>query len=123
MLTRVHIENTLCDTMLGNSVSCGWPLRDAMNRIANGGVGVAVVLRIANDSESLCNQLQDMDLENTSDCQDDSINLPIDRWTLGVGGQILSDLGVKQMRLLSAPQVFHGLGGFGLEIVEYLGGK
>ena len=123
VLTRVHIENTLCDTLLGNSVSCGWPLRDAMNRIAKEGVGVAVVLRIANDSESLCNQLQDMDLENTDDCQDDSINLPIDRWTLGVGGQILSDLGVKQMRLLSAPQVFHGLGGFGLEIVEYLGGK
>lgn len=123
VLTRVHIENTLCDTLLGNSVSCGWPLRDAMQRIDQEGSGVAVILRIANDSESLLNQLQDMDLKNKQDCESNNSDSPIDRWTLGVGGQILSDLGVKQMRLLSAPQVFHGLGGFGLEIVEYLGGK
>ena len=123
VLTRVHIENTLCDTLLGNSVSCGWPLRDAMRRIANEEVGVAVVLRIANDNDSLCHQLNDMDLKERKECKDDTQQSPIDRWTLGVGGQILSDLGVKQMRLLSAPQVFHGLGGFGLEIVEYIGGK
>ena len=123
VLTRVHIENTLCDTLLGNSVSCGWPLRDAMRRIANEEVGVAVVLRIANDKDSLCHQLKDMDLKENQEHKKNNNGSPIDRWTLGVGGQILSDLGVKQMRLLSAPQVFHGLGGFGLEIVEYIGGK
>ena len=123
VLTRVHIENTLSDTLLGNSASCGWPLRDAMRRIAQEGAGVAVVLRIANDSESLLTQLQDMDLKNQPSHKDRQPNPPVDRWTLGVGGQILSDLGVTQMRLLSAPQIFHGLGGFGLEIVEYLGGK
>ena len=123
VLTRVHIENTLCDTLLGNSVSCGWPLRDAMRRIAQEDAGVAVILRIANDSESLLTQLQNMDLKDRHSHQDHKPNPPIDRWTLGVGGQILSDLGVKQMRLLSAPQIFHGLGGFGLEIVEYLGGQ
>ncbi len=123
VLTRVHIENTLCDTLLGNSVSCGWPLRDAMGRIANEEAGVAVVLRIANDKDSLCHQLKDMDQAQTKQSKDSNKESPIDRWTLGVGGQILSDLGVKQMRLLSAPQVFHGLGGFGLEIVEYIAGK
>ncbi len=120
ILTRVHIENTLCDTLLGNSPCCGWPLRDAMERIANEGCGVIVVLRIANDSDSLCKQLENLiDSKNHTT----SSNTPADRWTLGVGGQILFDLGVKQMRLLSAPQVFHGLGGFGLEIVEYIDGK
>jgi 3,4-dihydroxy 2-butanone 4-phosphate synthase/GTP cyclohydrolase II len=41
--------------------------------------------------------------------------------TFGVGAQILQDLGVKRMRVLSAPRQLHGLGAFGLEIVEYLG--
>ena len=45
---------------------------------------------------------------------------PTDRRVLGAGSQILADLGVRRMRLMSAPQVFHGLGGFGLEVVEHI---
>ena len=123
ILTRVHIENTLCDTLMGNSKSCGWPLRDAMKRIADEECGVVVVLRVANDSESLCQQLENLNLTKRELQDPDSVDSPVNRWTLGVGGQILSDLGVKKMRLLSAPQVFHGLGGFGLEVVEYIDGK
>ena len=139
ILTRVHIENTLCDTLFGNGLGCGWPIRDAMNRIANEGAGIVVVLRIANDSDSLRSQLKNMDyyskhnlnennshrmdLLNKEKFIDDSPSPPMNRRTLGVGGQILHDLGVKKMRLLSAPQVFHGLGGFELEIVEYIDGK
>jgi len=123
ILTRVHIENTLCDTLLGTSASCGWPLRDAMKRIADEESGVAVILRIANDSESLCHQLEHLNVAKKHTKDSNSKSTPMDRWTLGVGGQILSDLGVKHMRLLSAPQVFHGLGGFGLEVVEYIEGK
>lgn len=119
VLTRVHIENTLCDTLLSNSSPCGWPLRDAMQRISEEGAGVAVVLRVANDRDLLVKQLAEM--EHTQ--QEDDVEHLIDRWTLGIGGQILFDLGVKEMRLLSAPQVFHGLGGFGLKIVEYVAGK
>jgi 3,4-dihydroxy 2-butanone 4-phosphate synthase/GTP cyclohydrolase II len=40
----------------------------------------------------------------------------------GVGAQILMELGVRKMRLMSAPKVYHGLAGFGLEIVEYVSG-
>jgi 3,4-dihydroxy 2-butanone 4-phosphate synthase/GTP cyclohydrolase II len=121
VLTRVHIENTLCDTLLGNHAGCGWPLRDAMRRIAKEGAGVAVILRISNDCASLCKQLEQ--LGDNKNVYNQDHNEPVDRWTLGVGGQILFDLGVKKMRLLSAPQVFHGLGGFGLEIEEYVTGK
>ena len=42
-----------------------------------------------------------------------------DQRTYGIGAQILADLGVRKMRLLSAPKVFHGLAGFGLEVVDY----
>jgi len=40
--------------------------------------------------------------------------------TFGIGAQILADLGVHKMRLLSAPKKFHALAGFGLEVVEYI---
>lgn len=40
--------------------------------------------------------------------------------TYGIGAQILFDLGVRRMRVLSAPWSIHGLSGFGLEVVEYV---
>ena len=119
VLTRVHLENSLCDTLLGNDTSCGWPLRDAIERISSENSGVAVVLRIANDAGSLRQQIEKMAENNDETSKQDSSH-PVDRRTLGIGGQILFDIGVKKMRLLSAPQIFHGLGGFGLEITEYV---
>ncbi|HWF98243.1 MAG TPA: hypothetical protein VN691_03570, partial [Steroidobacteraceae bacterium] len=41
--------------------------------------------------------------------------------TFGVGAQILKDLGVRRMRVLSAPKQIHGISGFGLEIDSYVG--
>ena len=40
--------------------------------------------------------------------------------TYGIGAQILRDLGVTRMRVLSAPKQMHGLSGFDLEVVEYI---
>ena len=40
--------------------------------------------------------------------------------TLGVGAQILADLGVRKMRVMSAPINLHGLHGFDLEVVEFV---
>jgi len=42
--------------------------------------------------------------------------------TYGIGAQILRDLGVTRMRVLSAPKQMHGLSGFDLEVVEYVDG-
>ena len=42
--------------------------------------------------------------------------------TLGVGSQILADVGVRSMRVLGAPKVMHGLSGFGLTVTEYVDG-
>jgi 3,4-dihydroxy 2-butanone 4-phosphate synthase/GTP cyclohydrolase II len=44
----------------------------------------------------------------------------MDLRTFGTGAQVLRALGVKQMRVLGAPKMMHGLSGFGLEVVEYL---
>ncbi|HIP93957.1 MAG TPA: bifunctional 3,4-dihydroxy-2-butanone-4-phosphate synthase/GTP cyclohydrolase II, partial [Leucothrix sp.] len=45
---------------------------------------------------------------------------PSELKTFGIGAQILNDLGVSKMRVMSAPMQLHGLAGFGLEIIEYV---
>jgi len=44
----------------------------------------------------------------------------MDLRTIGTGAQVLRALGVRRMRVLSAPKHMHGLSGFGLEVVEYV---
>jgi 3,4-dihydroxy 2-butanone 4-phosphate synthase/GTP cyclohydrolase II len=39
---------------------------------------------------------------------------------IGLGAQILSDIGVRKMRVMSHPRRYHALSGFGLEVVEYV---
>ena len=117
VLVRVHVQNTLSDVALATSPELGWPLRDALGRIAAEGRGVAVILRWPEPPGLLAERLQ---MLHNSDHELPEHASPADRRTLGVGSQILADLGVRRMRLLSAPQVLHGLGGFGLEVVEYL---
>ena len=48
---------------------------------------------------------------------------PTDLRTDGVGAQILMDLGVSKMELMTAPKVIHGLAGYGLEVVDYVSGN
>jgi 3,4-dihydroxy 2-butanone 4-phosphate synthase/GTP cyclohydrolase II len=119
ILVRVHIENTLCDVLFSNSKHCGWPLRDAIRRIAEEGCGVIVLLRMPVKPADIVEQLRSFKFKMDPEAADKSEGLP-DRRTLGIGAQILADLSVTKMRLLSAPQRFHGLGGFGLKVVEYV---
>ena len=113
-LVRVHIENTLGDTL--GVAGKFWPLPDALRRIVTEGSGVAVILRLPEKYAGLQEQLGEVLQED----DEDRVRKPLDRWTLGVGGQILNDLGIRRMRLMSSPQRFHGLGGFGLSVEEYV---
>ena len=119
VLVRVHLENTLCDVLLSNSKQCGWPLRDALSRIAKEGNGVIVLLRMPCGVGGLTKQIKCLNFRPNWKTKGKDKSPP-DRRTLGIGAQILADLSVGKMRLLSAPQRFHGLRGFGLEVVEYI---
>ena len=110
---RVHIQNTIKD-ILHSSHHSGWPLKNAMQRINKEGNGVVLILRW---NESVNDIIKD--IEKIKD-PDVILSQDFDRRTLGVGGQILSDLGVTKMKLLSSPKTFYGLGGYGLEIEEYI---
>lgn len=113
VLVRVHVENTLSDTL--GVVGTSWPLSNVLDRITAEGLGVAVVLRLPEKYAGLHKQLSETVQQGRGHS-----SAPADCWTLGVGGQILHDLGVGRMRLMSSLQRFHGLGGFGLSIEEYV---
>ena len=118
-LVRVHVENMLCDVFGSQRKDCGWPLSDAMQRIQDAGSGVVVILRPADDADALIEHMQNYAAE------DQGHDLPRhdagdDLRTFGVGAQILLDIGVRKMRVLSAPKKLHALSGFGLEVVEYI---
>ncbi|HHC74536.1 MAG TPA: bifunctional 3,4-dihydroxy-2-butanone-4-phosphate synthase/GTP cyclohydrolase II, partial [Thiothrix sp.] len=114
----VHLENELCDVLSLQEGRCGWPLRDVMRRIAEEGSGVIIVLRQIKDTDDLLRELNSF-AENHIP-QSTTKTSPKDLKTYGIGAQILNDLGVKKMRVMSAPKRFHGIGGFGLEIVDYV---
>jgi len=116
VLVRVHMINTLVDVM-GSSDNKGWPLHDALRRVSNSDQGVVVLLSKSDEKAAI---LQWMESRHTEEYT--KKKRPADIRTDGIGAQILMDVGVRQMRLMTAPKVIHGLAGFGLEVVEYVGG-
>ena len=117
VLVRVHMENALAD-MFGSVDFQGWPLKDAMQRISQSDSGVIVILRQVTENNKILQWMM-----SDSDVKKKSSNTPRDIRTDGVGAQILMDVGVRKMKLMTAPKVIHGLGGFGLEVVEYVSGE
>ncbi|HEX7046886.1 MAG TPA: bifunctional 3,4-dihydroxy-2-butanone-4-phosphate synthase/GTP cyclohydrolase II, partial [Gammaproteobacteria bacterium] len=114
-LVRVHLQNTLSDVMNLGWNTLGWPLRNAMRRVAEEG-GVLVILRPEEKPADVAERFRQGDLPRSEDAVDGATVLR----TYGVGAQILSDLGVRKMRVLSAPKRMHGISGFGLEVVDYV---
>ena len=116
-LVRVHLRNTLSDTLGVESPKFGWPLRRAMQRIAEEGAGVVVMLRKAETPKELVQQIVQLNMaDKDSDAQSEQQVLR----TYGIGAQILSDIGVRRMRVLSAPKRMQGISGFDLEVVDYV---
>jgi len=111
---RVHVQNTLTDALLG-TVGRGWPLHEVMKTIDKEGEGVIVFLRQAESPKDMVKKIESIIRDDTGQEEDHSDDLR----TYGIGAQILADLGVRKMSVLSAPKKFHALAGFGLEVVEY----
>ena len=118
-MVRVHVENSLCDIFGSQRQDCGWPLRDALRRIAGEGRGVAIILRLADESDAIVNRIRNYSLQDAGEDLPRS-DAGEDLRTFGIGAQILADLGITRMRVLSAPKKMHGLSGFGLDVVDYV---
>jgi 3,4-dihydroxy 2-butanone 4-phosphate synthase/GTP cyclohydrolase II len=118
-LVRVHMQNTLCDLFASRRSDCGWPLRSALERIAQEGSGVIVLLRQKEDDQELVRRIRNYQIQDSGG-SGPSYEMGDDLRTYGLGAQILSDLGVRRMRVLSAPKRVHALSGFDMEVVEYV---
>ena len=116
-LVRVHLEDSLCDTLSLNEEGCSWPLRSVMQIMEEEGTGVVVILR-GHSQMNVIDRLKEIDKDHEQ--QPNENDGPTNLRTFGIGAQILSDVGVSKMRVMSAPMKLHGLAGFGLEIVEYV---
>lgn len=119
-LVRVHIQDTLGDVVGVRDPAFGWPLRDAMRRVAAEESGVIVILRDQEGPREFMEALAALDrpVERIERRRDGAGVLR----TYGIGAQILRDIGVHRMRVLSAPKQMHAISGFGLEIVDYVQG-
>lgn len=118
VLVRVHVQDTLGDVLGVDTKKLGWPLRAALQRVADEGRGVVVVLRYPETPRHFVNAVNSLEtpIEDISAKRDGGNVLR----TYGTGSQIVHDLGVTRMRVLSAPKQMHAISGFGLEIVEYI---
>ena len=122
-LVRVHSECLTGDVFGSQRCDCGPQLDAAMAQIAESGQGVIVYLRghegrgigIAHKIRAYSLQEKGFDTVDANL----ELGLPVDSREYGIGAQILVDLGVGKMRLLTNnPAKYGGLAGFGLDIVE-----
>ena len=121
VLVRVHMQNTLCDLFPTSHERCGWPLASAMQRIQEEGSGVIVVLRNHDSSREIIQRMREIQFRPSEEAGAASGDTIKHLRTYGIGAQILYDLGVRKMRVMSAPTSLHGISGFDLEVTEYVG--
>jgi 3,4-dihydroxy 2-butanone 4-phosphate synthase / GTP cyclohydrolase II len=123
-LVRVHLADTLRDLLgLQGGATRAWSLRAAMQRIVEAGNGVVIVLRQQESARELADAVRYFaapPVAGALPADPQGVDGEVLR-TFGVGAQILKDLGVKRMLVLSAPKQMHGISAFGLEIEGYVG--
>jgi 3,4-dihydroxy 2-butanone 4-phosphate synthase / GTP cyclohydrolase II len=125
ILVRVHSECLTGDVFGSLRCDCGEQLSAALDRIDREGKGVVLYLRghegrgigLAHKLRAYALQEQGLDTVEANL----ALGLPVDTRDYGIGAQILADLGVRKMRLMTNnPAKYTGLDGYGLEIVERL---
>jgi len=118
-LVRVHLKDTLRD-VIGVQGEGGWTLRSVMQRIAAEPAGIVIILRQLESPRDIMESVKALEAgglqhESTPPHPGGTVLR-----TYGVGAQILQDLGVRRMRVLSSPKQMLGISAFDLEVTEYV---
>ena len=117
-LVRVHVQNPLSDVLSIQRADFGMPLRTALTQIDAAGSGLVLVLGGDKDDDEILRQIQEIPEPAMKSNGDNKRSRELR--TYGIGAQIIADLGIRKMRVLSAPWKLTGLAGFGLEVEEYI---
>ncbi|GAB4255001.1 MAG: bifunctional 3,4-dihydroxy-2-butanone-4-phosphate synthase/GTP cyclohydrolase II [Candidatus Methylacidiphilales bacterium] len=124
VLVRVHSECLTGDVFASRRCDCGSQLHTALRRIEAEGTGVLVYMRQEGRGIGLAAKIHAYKLQQKGlDTVEANLSLgfPADLREYGLGAQILYDLGVRKMRLLTNnPKKVVGLSGYGLELVDQL---
>jgi 3,4-dihydroxy 2-butanone 4-phosphate synthase/GTP cyclohydrolase II len=122
VLVRVHSECLTGDVFGSLRCDCGEQLQDAMKLIAKEGRGVFLYMRQEGRGIGFVNKMRAYNLQdNGMDTVEanKALGFPADLRDYGIGAEILADLGIKKIRLLTNnPKKVSGIEGFGMEIVE-----
>ncbi|WP_213611047.1 bifunctional 3,4-dihydroxy-2-butanone-4-phosphate synthase/GTP cyclohydrolase II [Pseudoalteromonas sp.] len=118
-LVRVHLQSTFNDILLSDrNADRSWGLSQAMAYVAEHN-GVLVILAKQESTEELEATVKAFAAEDAGENVTPRKFQGTSR-TVGVGSQILADLGIQKMRLMSLPKKYHALSGFHLEVVDYV---
>jgi 3,4-dihydroxy 2-butanone 4-phosphate synthase/GTP cyclohydrolase II len=121
VLVRVHSECLTGDTFGSVRCDCGPQLQAALAKVAAEGRGVVLYMR----GHGLVHKLRAYELQDAGHDTVDAnleLGLPADARDYGTGAQILADLGVKELRLLTNnPAKLAGLEGYGMRVVDRIG--
>jgi 3,4-dihydroxy 2-butanone 4-phosphate synthase/GTP cyclohydrolase II len=124
ILVRVHSECLTGDALHSIRCDCGAQRDAALQKIAEAGRGVFLYLHQEGRGIGLSNKLRAYALQDGgADTVEANLalGLPVDKRDYGIGSQILNDLGVREMKLLTNnPKKIAGLEGYGLRIVEWI---
>ncbi len=122
VLVRVHSECLTGDVFGSDRCDCGGQLSTAMEAIEREGEGVVLYLRQEGRGIGLLNKLKAYKLQeeglDTVEANE-RLGLPADKRDYGIGSQILRDLGLTQLRIMTNnPKKIYGVEGYGLKVVE-----